>query len=118
MGLDVSGYLVYGIILPKEFVINDDDTYYEEAIENLFYPYDKEKPYPNLEPVSLGSCDEPEILIAYKNHIHSIYWYDNPMEIDLYKLVPPKDIGELQDFCFTFNLECKPKWYLGCYSSY
>ena len=40
------------------------------------------------------------------------------MEIDLYKLVPPKDIGELQDFCFTFNLECKPKWYLGCYSSY
>ena len=92
MGLDVSAHLVYGIKLPEEFKVEDRDLLPIEAIEEIFYPYDMEKRYTGVEPVCIGSCDEPEIIIGLKNI--SVDWTAEAIDIEnLDKIFQPKSIA-------------------------
>lgn len=112
MGLDISAHLVYGVKLPEEFKIEDEELSVEEAIDELFH-YSKPDSYPGLTPRFIGSCDEPEVIIGLKEI--SVDWTAEPIEAgDLCKIYNPT----LVEFCKDFDIKYEPKWYLGCYVSY
>ncbi len=111
MGMDVCTHLVFGIKLPEEFKIDTDEKSYMEEFENIFYS--TEKPYPNLDMVLIGDCQEPDIFIVSEDY--SAEWTASPIELD--KLTP-KYFNELEKFCRDFDIEFNPSWYLGCYVSY
>ena len=112
MGMDMSAHLVYGIKLPENF---GGDDYTTEKVENIFYPFNEKKPYPSLEEVYLGDCDNPEIFITAFNK--AVSWLATPIELEELTDDFDKD-DELYKFCQDFNLEYDPRWYLGCYVSY
>jgi hypothetical protein len=117
MGLDVSAHLVYGIKLPEEFKISDDESYLEK-LDNIFYPYKKEAPYPNLDLVHIGNCDEPEVIVVCKNKQYSVYWTAEPIDITKLNYINLNELDELEEFCKNHELIYDPKWYFGCYCSY
>jgi len=114
MGMSVYGELAFGIKLPEEFKLEDDeDCSVGEMLDEIFYPFDKPELYPHLNIVCIGNCDQPEYIIATVNH--SVEW--GAIEINSDDL-EPTHFGELGKFCEDFDLDFDPKWYLGCYYSY
>ena len=116
MGMDVTAYYVYGVKLPEEFGISDKDISDCEAIEDIFDPCDKPKPYPRLEAIMFGSYDFPVWIVAIKNSIYSCEWLaDKPISVSWG--INTYDADELTKFCENFDIEEEPEHYLGCYVS-
>ena len=112
MGMDVSAHLVFGVKLPESFKRDTDEFYYAEELENIFYSSEG-KPYPHLDLIHLGSCEEPDIIISCLDY--SVDWTSIPIDLDE---MEPRHFDELAKFCKDFDIEFKAEWYLGCYVSY
>ena len=118
MGMRYYAHLAFGIKLPEEFNIGDDDDVTPwEALDNLFNPYDERQPYPLLELVEFGTYDDPEFVIACKSHIHSVCWTAKPIKLESLD-INFNELSELGQFATDFDIDAVARWYLGVYMSY
>lgn len=115
MGMDCTAYLVFGIKLPEEFTLDDDDSPAWEKLEEIFYPYPKQ--YPLLEMITIGDCQQPEIIVACKSHIHNVYWTAKPIDIENLE-VDFQELCQLGQFANDFDIDATAGWHLGVYVSY
>lgn len=117
MGLDVTGILAFGVKLPEDFKITEDNSLYED-LDLLFYSYTEEPvKYKNLELVLIGDCDDPEYIVACKNSVYSVDWTAKPINFDELRVLW-NQVDELNQFKADFDIKLRSSWYLGCYSSY
>ena len=120
MGIDVDAVLVFGIILPDEFIIVDEENESVwEKLDEIFSPYKGESQYPGLEVVPIGTCDNPEYIVGLKKHIHSVSWGSaEAINIKNLEQLDWEQLLELGAFADEFDINQDAKWYLSSYTSY
>lgn len=117
MGMDCTAYLAFGIKLPKEFTFDDDSPAWEK-LEEIFYPYERSKQYPLLEMITVGDCQEPEVIVACKSHIHSVDWTAEPIDIGDAMDLNFEELNQLGQFANDLDIDATAGWHLGVYVSY
>lgn len=111
--MDCSAVLAYGIKLPKDFSIVDDECPLE-VLENEIH----NGKYDLLEVVTTGCVDEPQYIIAISRNTFYVDWTAEPIDVSELHIsyTALKQLGDIKE-CFELS-GVRAKYYLGCYVSY
>jgi hypothetical protein len=108
MGMDVTAYLLYGMPIPKDLLVDDGENTGYDFAESLIYG--DEAPYPELD-LLVKNSDQNEYYLGVK--VFSNYWLDDSERISELEVDPFK-LEILDQFCCDYDLTYEPAWYLFC----